>query len=76
MEGWGGNLGQDLRERKSALLTSIQALDARADSCGLSSNERMLRYDLEDQLSVIYIDEEAYWRQCGTQQWHPSQVYA
>ena len=27
MKGWGANLGRDLRERKKALLTSIQALD-------------------------------------------------
>ena len=29
----------------------------------------MLRYDLEDQLSTIYTDEEAYWRLRGTQRW-------
>ena len=29
----------------------------------------MLRYDLEEQLTVIYTDEEAYWRLRGTQNW-------
>ena len=29
----------------------------------------MLRYDLEDQLTTIYTDEEAYWRLRGTQRW-------
>ena len=69
MKGWGANLGRDLRERKKALLLAIQALDARADSTGISPDEWMLRYDLEDQLSTIYTDEEAYWRLRGTQRW-------
>ncbi|XP_073358166.1 uncharacterized protein [Aegilops tauschii subsp. strangulata] len=63
MKGWGANLGRDLRERKKALLSAIQALDLRADATGLS------RYDLEDQLSIIYSDEEAYWRLRGAQKW-------
>ena len=54
---WGANLGQDLRERKKALLAAIQALDARAGTSGISPDEWMLRYDLEDQLSTIYTDE-------------------
>ena len=53
-------MGRDLRERKKALLTAIQALDLRADTFGLSPDEWLSRYDLEDQLSVIYTDEEAY----------------
>lgn len=69
MKGWGANLGRDLRGRKKALLASIQALDLRADSVGLSPDEWMQRYDLEDQLMVIYTDEEAYWRLRGTQKW-------
>uniref|UniRef100_A0A453BYM2 Endonuclease/exonuclease/phosphatase domain-containing protein n=1 Tax=Aegilops tauschii subsp. strangulata TaxID=200361 RepID=A0A453BYM2_AEGTS len=69
MKGWGANLGRDLRDRKQALLASIQALDLRADSIGLSADEWMQRYDLEDQLTVIYTDEEAYWRLRGTQKW-------
>ena len=55
-------MGRDLRERKKALLASIQALDLRADVVGLSPDEWLSRYDLEDQLSIIYTDEEAYWR--------------
>ncbi|XP_073360311.1 uncharacterized protein [Aegilops tauschii subsp. strangulata] len=69
MKGWGANLGRDLRLRKKALLDSIQALHLRADSVGLSPDEWMQRYDLEDQLMVIYTDEEAYWRLRGTQKW-------
>ncbi|XP_073355184.1 uncharacterized protein [Aegilops tauschii subsp. strangulata] len=69
MKGWGANLGRDLRDRKQALLSSIQALDLRADSIVLSADEWMQRYDLEDQLMVIYTDEEAYWRLRGTQKW-------
>ncbi|KAE8821701.1 hypothetical protein D1007_00107 [Hordeum vulgare] len=68
-QGWGANLGRDLRERKWALLLAIQALDAHADTAGISPDEWMLRYDLEDQLSTIYTDEEAYWRLRGTQSW-------
>ena len=60
MKGWGANVGQGIRERKKALLEGIQALDLRADATGLSADEWMLRYDLEDQLTVIYTDEEAY----------------
>ena len=59
MKGWGANLGRDLRERKKALLLAIQALDARAGTSGISPDEWMLRYDLEDQLSTIYADEAA-----------------
>ena len=69
MKSWGANLGCDIRDRKKALLSAIQALDARADSSGISPDEWMLRYDLEDQLSVIYADEEAYWRLHDTQRW-------
>ncbi|XP_073360406.1 uncharacterized protein [Aegilops tauschii subsp. strangulata] len=69
MKGWGANVGRDIREQKKALLESIQALDLRADAAGLSADEWMLRYDLEDQLTVIYTDEEAYWRLRGTQNW-------
>ena len=57
----GGQPWPDFRERKSTLLASIHALGAPADTTG--------RYELEDQLSVIYTDEEAYWHQWGTQQW-------
>ena len=60
MKGWGVNLGWDLRECKKALLIAIQALDAYADTSGISPDEWMLRYDHEDQLSTIYADEEAY----------------
>ncbi|KAE8807983.1 putative NOT transcription complex subunit VIP2 [Hordeum vulgare] len=67
MEGWGGNLDQDLRERKKAILGPIQALDIREDSVGLSPDEWMIRYDLEYQLSTIYTDEEAYWGLRGAQ---------
>ena len=69
MKGWGANLGCDLRERKKSLLSAILALDLRADSVGLSPDEWLSRYDLEDQLSVIYTDEEAYWRLRGAQKW-------
>ena len=67
MKGWGANLGRDLRERKKALLAAIQALDLRADAVGLSPDEWLSRYDLEDQLSVIYTGEEAYWCIRGAQ---------
>ncbi|XP_020160902.1 uncharacterized protein [Aegilops tauschii subsp. strangulata] len=69
MKGWGANLGHDLRERKKALLTAIHALDLRVDATGLSPDEWLYRYDLEDQLSVIFSDDEAYWRLRGTQKW-------
>ena len=69
MKGWGANLGRDLRERKKTLLSAIQALDLRADAVGLSPEDWLSRYDLEDQLSVIYTDKEAYWRLRGAQKW-------
>ena len=65
MKGWGANLGRDLRECKKALLSAIQALDLRADATGLSPEEWLSCYDLEDQLSIIHTDEEAYWRLRG-----------
>nr|XP_020149437.1 uncharacterized protein LOC109734646 [Aegilops tauschii subsp. strangulata] len=46
MKGWGANLGRDLRERKKALLTAIQALDLRADTVGLSPDEWLSRSGL------------------------------
>ncbi|KAE8802764.1 putative NOT transcription complex subunit VIP2 [Hordeum vulgare] len=58
-----------MRERKKSILGAIEALDLRADSVGISPDEWMLRYDLEDQLSTIYTNEEAYWRLRGTQKW-------
>ena len=69
MKGWGANLGRDLPECKKALLSMIQALDLRADTLGLSPDEWLSRYDLEDKLSMIYTDEEAYWRLRGAQKW-------
>lgn len=66
MKGWDANLGQDLRERKKSILVAIQVLDLRADSVGISPDEWMLCYDLEDQLLTIYTEEEAYWRLRGT----------
>ncbi|KAE8799966.1 putative NOT transcription complex subunit VIP2 [Hordeum vulgare] len=69
MKGWGANLGHNLSEGKRGLLESIQALDLRADSSCLSPDEWLLRYDLEDQPTVIYIDEEAFWCQRGTHCW-------
>lgn len=68
-EGLGANLGCAVRDRKKAILVSIQALDLRADTSGLSPDEWLLRYGLEDQLPVIYTDKEAYWRQWGTPRW-------
>lgn len=64
----GTNLDRDLRERKKAILKSIQALDLQAGSVGLAPNKWLLRYDLEDQLTVIYTDE-AYWHLRGAQKW-------
>ncbi|KAE8819208.1 hypothetical protein D1007_02962 [Hordeum vulgare] len=69
MKCWGANLGRNLRERKRGLLESIQALDLQADSSGLSPDEWLLNYDLEDHLSVIYTNEEAFWHQRDTQHW-------
>nr|XP_040255497.1 vegetative cell wall protein gp1-like [Aegilops tauschii subsp. strangulata] len=69
MKGRGANLGHDLHERKKALSTSIEALDLCADATGLSPEEWLSRYDLEDQLSVIYTDKEGYWRPHGSKKW-------
>ncbi|KAE8778177.1 hypothetical protein D1007_48945 [Hordeum vulgare] len=69
MKGWGPNLGRNLRERKKSLIDSTQALDLRDDSLGLSPDEWVTRYNLEDQLAVICSDKQAFWRQRGTQHW-------
>ncbi|KAE8769831.1 putative anion transporter 2, chloroplastic [Hordeum vulgare] len=57
---WGANLGRDLRVRKQSLLASIQLLDLHADRTGLSTKVWMHRNDLEDPLTVIDTNEEAY----------------
>ena len=62
-------MGRDIRDQKKALLEGIQALDLWADTAGLLADEWMLRYDLEDQLTVIYTNEEAYWHLRGMHNW-------
>ena len=57
------------KSRKPRFPSAIQALDLRADLVGLSPDEWLARYDLEDQLSVVYSDEQAYWRLRGAQKW-------
>lgn len=69
MKGWGANVGRDLGERKKGLLVSIQALDLWADTSGLSPDEWMHRYTLDEELMAIYSNKECFWRQRGTQKW-------
>lgn len=61
--------GRDLREPKKSILESIQALDLRADTSDLSTDDWLLRYALEEELMDIYANEECYWCQRGTQTW-------
>lgn len=69
MTGLGANLGRDLRECKKSLLESIQMLDHQEDASGLSPDEWLLRYALEEELMGIFANEECYWRVRGTQKW-------
>jgi hypothetical protein len=63
MRSWGANVGAELRQKKGLLLTEIKNLDSRSDSVGLSTEEWLRRYALEDSLVEIYRGEEVYWRQ-------------
>lgn len=69
MQGWGANLGCDLRARKAGLLDAIKAMDVRADQTGLDLEEWMTRYALEDNLMSIFHGEEMYWRLRGRLTW-------
>ena len=69
MKGWGANIGRDLRIQKASLLEEIRDLDLRADISGISAEEWMHRYNLEDSLMEIYSKEEEFWRQRGSINW-------
>lgn len=69
MRGWGANLGADLRHRKGGLMTALEALDRVADAGGLSAEEWLQQYALEDFLMEIYRGEETFWRQRSRQNW-------
>lgn len=62
MWGWGDNLGRDLMNRKAVLLTTIQAIDARANSVEPDPEEWMERYTLEDDLMSLFQNKEIYCR--------------
>jgi mannosylglycoprotein endo-beta-mannosidase len=69
MRGWGANVGAELRQKKGLLLTEIKNLDSRSDSVGLSAEEWLRRYALEDSLIEIYRGEEVFWRQRSRHNW-------
>ena len=69
MKGWGANIGRDLRVQKASLLEEIRDPDLRADITGISAEEWMHRYNLEDSLMEIYSKEEEFWRQRGSINW-------
>ena len=69
MKGWGANIGRDLRIQKASLLEEIRDLDLCADIVGISVEEWMHRYNLEDSLMEIYSKEEEFWRQRGSINW-------
>jgi mannosylglycoprotein endo-beta-mannosidase len=69
MRGWGANVGAELRQKNGLLLTEIKNLDSRSDSVGLSAEEWLRRYALEDSLLDIYRGEEVFWRQRSRQNW-------
>lgn len=54
MKGWGANLGRDIQEKKAIILAAIQVLDIRVDGGGLSPDEWLHRYALEDELVEIF----------------------
>ena len=50
MRGWGANLGAKIRQKKSSILGEIQLLDQAADSVGLTAEEWLQWYALENTL--------------------------
>jgi hypothetical protein len=63
------NVGAELRQKKGLLLTEIKNLDSRSDFEGLSAEEWLWWYALEDSLLEIYRGEEVFWRQRSCQNW-------
>ena len=62
MRGWGANLGAAVRLQKAELLEQIQTLDLASDSVGLTTEEWLQRYALENSLMGIFKSKEAFWR--------------
>ena len=62
MRGWGANIGAELRLRKASILAEIQTLDQASDSVGLSADDWLQRYALENSIMEIYKGEEVFWR--------------
>ncbi|KAE8768435.1 non-ltr retroelement reverse transcriptase [Hordeum vulgare] len=69
MNGWGANLGAQLRACKVALLGQIQVLDDRADGPGLTPDNWIQRYSLETSLMDIFKSEELFSQRRGGQNW-------
>jgi hypothetical protein len=60
MQGWGVNVGAELQQKTGLLLMEIKNLDIRLDFVGLSAEEWLQRYALEDSLMEIYKGEEVF----------------
>lgn len=69
MRGWSMNNISNLRRTKEKLLSQIQKIDTEADMRQLNSDEWAQRYQLEDELSKIYLEEEIYWQGRSGEKW-------
>lgn len=65
LHGWACNHAAEERREKASLTNQISALDSLADGLGLSDQEWVLRFSLEDSLVQLHRQAEIYWRQWG-----------
>lgn len=63
------NKESENRRLKVTLLKEMQKWDDAADSRNLSQGEWKQRYELEDQLNIIFQEEEIYWQERSGEKW-------
>jgi BMFP domain-containing protein YqiC len=64
-KGWGANINNQMRREKKDLLTKLQIMDREADMSGLDGMRWKERYEVEEQLELIYQFEEFQWQRRG-----------
>ena len=69
MKGWGANLDSARKKHKQEILLEIRALDDKSEQRQLGEMEWKKRYQLEDELLIIYAAEELYWQKRGGEKW-------
>ena len=63
------NKESENRRLKVTLLKEMQKWDDAADLRNLSQGEWKQRYELEDQLNIIFQEEEIYWQERSGEKW-------